>query len=81
MYEKHKMVIQNCWKCNDQQQYKTIIDSEMVSTPDGFTDNIPISTRHSVTVKHCSARKSLCRFSEPLDIKSKTSVHKLGAAK
>ena len=30
-------------KCDDQQQFKGILEADMVSTPEGFTDNSPIS--------------------------------------
>ena len=53
----------------------------MVSTPDGFTGNSPMSPRKSVTVKNTSARKSLCHFFEALDVKPKTSVCRFCAAK
>ena len=31
-------------KCDEQQQFKYILEAAMVSTPEGFTDKIPIST-------------------------------------
>ena len=50
-------------KCDDQQQYKEIIESAMVFTPEGFTDNITMSYGPSVTVKQPNSRKSLRQFS------------------
>ena len=44
-------------KCENQQQYKDIIEVEMVSNPEGFTDNSPMSPRNSMTVKYPSERK------------------------
>ena len=41
----------------------------MVSTPEGFTDNSPISPRKSTPVKKPSARKSLCMFTNFLEVK------------
>ena len=38
-------------KFNDQQQYKSITEVEMVSIPEGFTNNSQISPRKYVTVK------------------------------
>ena len=38
-------------KCDYQQQYKAIIEASMVYTTDIFTDNSPLSSRQSVTVK------------------------------
>ena len=52
----------------------------MVSTPDGFIDNSPMSPRPSVTGKKPSARKSLCQFSEVLDVKQNNAVYRLFAA-
>ena len=46
-------------KWYDQQQYKIIIEAEMASTPEGFTDNIPISPSQSTTLKKLIERKSL----------------------
>ena len=65
----------------DQKHYKGIIESDMVSTTAGFTDNSPISPGPSVKFKKPSARKSLHQFSEVLDVKNKTCVCRLGAAK
>ena len=50
----------------------------MFSTPEGLTDNIPTSLRNSVPVKNYSARKRPCKFSEVLDVKQKTDLHRLG---
>ena len=49
-------------KCEEKQQYKAIIEAEMVSTPEGFTDNSPIPTSQSTTVKKPNTRKLLCQF-------------------
>ena len=53
----------------------------MVSTSGRFTDNIPMSPGPPMIFKKISARKSLRLFTEVLDIKNKTSVRRLGAAK
>ena len=53
----------------------------MVSTPEGFTDNITISPGPYVTGKNPSARKSLYQFTEFLDAKQKTVVRRLDASK
>ena len=39
-------------KCDDQQQFKAILEAAMVSTHEGFTDNITISFLPSVPVKN-----------------------------
>ena len=53
----------------------------MVSTPEGFTDNITTSPGPYVTVKKPSARKSLYQFTEFLDAKQKIVVRRLDASK
>ena len=53
----------------------------MVSTPEIFTDNSPISTGPTMIVKHFSSRKSLYLFTEVLDVKKKIAVRWVGAAK
>ena len=68
-------------KCDDKNQYKTIIEAELVSNPDIFTYNSPMSTGPCVAVINPSARKSLRQFTEFLDVKNKTAVHQVGAAK
>ena len=41
--ENTKYIYKLSGKCDDQQQYKTIIEAAMVSTPEVFTDNSPMS--------------------------------------
>ena len=53
----------------------------MVSTPEGFTDNSPISTMTSKPVKKPSAQKSLCIFTNILEVKKRTTYRQFGAAK
>ena len=53
----------------------------MVSTPEGFIDNSPNVPLTSTPVKKPSARKSLCLFTNILDVKNKTAKHRVGAAK
>ena len=43
----------------------------MVSTPEGFIDNSPISPIILTPVKKPRARKSLCLFTKILDVKIK----------
>ena len=43
----------------------------MVSTPEGFIDNSPISPMNPTTVNKPSARKSLCMFTNVLDANKK----------
>ena len=56
-------------KWNNHQQFKYIIESTMVSTTYGFADN---SIRYPITptpIKKPSARKSLCLFTNLLDVR------------
>ena len=53
----------------------------MFSTPEYFTENSPISPIQYVTEKKPSAIISLPHFYEALDVKHKTDVCRLGAAK
>ena len=46
-------------KCDDQQEHKALLKSEMVSTPVGFTDNCLMPPNQYLTLKKPSARKSL----------------------
>ena len=65
-------------KCYYKQQYKGILEAEMISTLQGLSDRIKISLSMSVPVKKNTARKALCNFYEVLNVKQKTSVHSLG---
>ena len=53
----------------------------MVSTPDGFHENIPMSSGPSVSTKQPKDKKPLCQFATSLDVKPKTSAHRWFAAK
>ena len=60
--EKIKKVYKHSSKCDEQKQLKVILEAAMVSTPEVFTDDSPISTMTSTPVNKPSARKSLCIF-------------------
>ena len=62
-----KKLYKHADKCDDQQQFKDIIEANMVSTPEGFTNDIPISPMASTPAKKPSSRKSLCIFTNILD--------------
>ena len=79
--ENIKKLYTSAGKFDDQHQYKSIIEAEMVSNPDRFTDNGTLSPGPSVTVINPSARKSLRIFTEVLDFKKNTYVFRVGAAK
>ena len=53
----------------------------MVSNPEGFTYDSPITPMTSTPVNKPSARKSLCLFTKILDVKKKTATRRFGAAK
>ena len=60
---------------------KDILDASMVSTPEEVTSestNVPMT---STPVKKPSARKSLCLFTNILNVKRKTAERRIGAAK
>ena len=46
----------------------------MVTTPDGFTGNSPISPTVSTPVKKPSARKPLCLLNNILDVNNTTAT-------
>ena len=79
--ENIKKVYKKSGKCDDQQQFKYIIEDAMVSNPEGFTNNSPIPPRKSPPVKKPSAQKSLCMFTNILEVKKKTAYRQVGAAK
>ena len=68
-------------KCEDQHQSKDIFEDAIISTPEIFTNNNPISLMTPTTVKKPSARKSLCLFTNILDVKKKADIWWVGAAK
>ena len=68
-------------KCDYQLQFKEILESSMVSTPERFIYNSPMSPRPPMIVKKFSAKQSLRLFTEVLDVQNKTSARRVGAAK
>ena len=76
--ENIKKLCKSSGKCDNQQKYKAIIEAEIFSTPQIFTDNSSMSPGPSVTVRNPIARKVLRLFTEILDIKKKTSDHWVG---
>ena len=59
-----KKLYKNAGECEDQHQYKSIIESALVSKHKGCNDNSPMTYNPSVSNKNPSARKSLCQFTE-----------------
>ena len=67
-----KTIYQHAGKCDDQQNLKDIIDAAILSTPEGVTDNSPNVHITLKPFKKPSARKSLCLFTNILDVNPKT---------
>ena len=76
-----KKIYQDAGKCDDQQNLKNIIDAAILCNPEGVEDNSPNVTMTSPPVKKPSARKSLCLFTNVLDVKPKTAKRCISAAK
>ena len=76
-----KKIYQHAGKCDDQQKLKYIIDAAILYTPEGVTDNSPNVHMTSTPVKQPSARKSLCLFTNILDVQPKTTKRRFLAAK
>ena len=53
----------------------------MVYTPEGFTNNRPISSMNPTPVNKPSDKKSLCLFTNILEMKKKTNICRVGSAK
>ena len=53
----------------------------MVCTPEGFTEDSPISHMTPTSVKKIRAQESLCLFTNILDVKKKTDNRQVGATK
>ena len=65
-------IYQHAGKCEEQQNLKDILDAAMVSNPEGFTYNSPNVPMTSTPVKKPCDRKSLCLFTNILDVRPKT---------
>ena len=76
-----KKIYQHAGKCDDQQNLKDILDAAIISTPEGVTDNIANVHMTSTPVKKPSARKSLCLFTNILNVQPKTAKRRFVAAK
>ena len=68
-------------KCDDQNQYKAIMEATMVSITERITDNIKIAVGMLGTTKKPTARNPISQFWALLDVKQKTDVSIMGAAK
>ena len=63
-----KNIYQHAGKCDDQQNLKDILDAAMVSTPEEIIDGSPSFPMKSTPVKKPSASKSLCLFTNILNV-------------
>ena len=66
-----KNIYQHAGKCDKQQNSNDLIDNFIVSTPEVGIYNSPNVPMTSTPVKKPSARKSLCLFTNILDVKTK----------
>ena len=69
-----KKVYQHAVNCDNQQQFKDILEANMVSTPELITDNSPRSPMTPTPVKKPSAIKSLFLFTNILYVKNKIDI-------
>ena len=76
-----KKIYQHEGKCDDQQNLKDIIYAAILSTPEGVTDNSPNVHMTSTPVNKPSDRRSLCLFTNILDVQPKTAKRRFVAAK
>ena len=76
-----KKIYQHAGKCDDQQNLRDVIDAAIISTPEGVTDHFPNVHMRSTPVKIPSARKSLCLFTNILNVKPKTEKRRFIATK
>ena len=72
-----KKIYQHAGKCDYQQNLKDIIEAAILSTPEGFTDNSHNVHMPSTPVKKPSYRKSLCLFTNILNVKPKAAKRRL----
>ena len=76
-----KNIYQHAGKSDDQQNLKDILEAAILSTPEGVTDDSTNVHMASSPAKKPSASKSLCLFTNILDVKKKTAQRRVGAAK
>ena len=74
---KNQKIYKQSGKCDDQKQFKDIIEAAMVSTPEGFTQNRPIYPMTSTPLKKPSAQKSPCLFNNIFEVEKNLLTVKL----
>ena len=75
-----KKIYQHAGKFDNQQNLKDIIDAAILYNPEGVTDIISNIHMTSTPVKKPSASKSLCLFTNILDVQLKTAQRRFVAA-
>ena len=76
-----KKIYQHAGNCDDQQNLKDVLEAALLYNPEGFTDNSPNVHMLSAPVKKPSASKSLCLFTNILDVKPTTEKRRFVSAK
>ena len=76
-----KKICQHASKNDYQQNLKDILEAALLSTPEGVTDNSHNVHMTSSPAKKPSASKSLCLFTNILDVKPKTAKRRFVTAK
>ena len=76
-----KKIYQHAGNFDDQQNIRYIIDAAILSTPGEFTYNSPNVNLTSSPVNKSSARKSICLFTNILDVQPKTAKCRFVAEK
>ena len=79
--ENIKKLYQTTRKYANQHHCKAILEAAMISTPEGCINNSSMTPNQYLSTKKPSARKSLCQFSEILDVKHKTTISRSVATK
>ena len=59
---KTSKIYKNAGKCDDQQQYKDIIEAATISAPEGYNEKIMMTPNQSDPTKNTSARKPLVKI-------------------
>ena len=76
-----RYIYQHAGKCDNQQNIRDIIYTNMVLTTEGVTYNSPNFPMAPTPVKKPSARKSLCLFTNILDVQPKIAKRRIVSAK
>ena len=76
-----KNIYQHRSKCGDQNKLNNILDADMLSSPWRVIDDSPNVSMTSAPVKKPIDSKSLCLFTNILDVKQKTEKRRILAAK